>query len=71
MSQRREKFAWPFEDFGNRVDKSLAISRLMAFDWGLDRRHDIGGTAAFRKKDFNTRARGFCGLNENEFVFVR
>ena len=43
----------------------------MAFDWGLDRRHDVRRTAMSRKKDFDAGARALGSLNENEFVFVR
>ena len=43
----------------------------MAFDLGLDRRHDVRRTAMFRKKNFYAGARSLRGLNENEFVFVR
>ena len=71
MLQGGEDLAWPFEDFRNRVDESLVIARSMAFDWGLDRRRDVGRTAMSQKKNFDAGARGLRSLNENEFVFVR
>ena len=35
-----------------------------------NRRHDILGTTMFRKKDFDARAGGLRGFDEDEFVFV-
>jgi len=71
VSQRKEKFAWSFEDFGNWIDESLIISRLMTFDRRPNRRHDISRAAVLREEHLNAGAGGFCRLDEDEFVFVR
>src|SRR5438034_377033 len=54
MSQRGKDLAWPFENYGDWVDKSLVISRLMPIDRGFDRRHDVARIAVSRKKNFDT-----------------
>src|SRR5206468_8499729 len=45
--QRGEEFARSLYDFRDWVNKSLIIARSLPFHWGLDRRHDVGGTAVF------------------------
>src|SRR4029453_7578373 len=42
----------------------------MSFNMWHDRRHDILRTTMFRKEDFDARAGGLRGLDEDEFVFV-
>ncbi len=71
VSQRREEFAWAFEDFGDGIDESLVITRLMPFDRWKDRRHDIGRAALLREKNLNARACGLRRLDKDESVFVR
>jgi hypothetical protein len=39
--QRGEKFVRSFEDFGNRINESLVITRLMLFDRRHNRRDDV------------------------------
>ena len=70
MSQYREDLAWPFQDFGNRVDKSEVIARLMSFNGRFDWGHDVCRPAVFRQKDLDTRACGFYRLDKDEFIFV-
>ena len=41
VSQRGEKFARSFEDFGNWINEALIIARLMSFDRRRNRRHDV------------------------------
>jgi hypothetical protein len=43
---------------------------LMAFNTRDNRRHDILWTTMFRKEDFDARAGGLRGFDEDEFVFV-
>ena len=43
----------------------------MSFDRRRNRRHDVVWAAVPRQEHFNARAGGLCGLDENEFVFVR
>ncbi len=71
VPQRGKEFARSFENFGNRVDESLVITRLMSFDRRRDRRHDVRGAAVSREKNFNAGACSLCRLNKDEFVFVR
>src|SRR6476660_1591313 len=39
VAQRGEKLAWSFEDFRNRIDQALVITRLMSLDTWHNRRH--------------------------------
>src|SRR5439155_23438380 len=55
VPQHGKEFARSFEDFGNWIDESLVIARLMSFDRGSNRCHDIRGAALFRKKNLNAR----------------
>ena len=71
VSQRGEKFARSFEDFGNWINESLVIARLMTFDRRRNWRHDVFGVAVPRKEDFNAGAGGLRGLDEDEFVLMR
>src|SRR4029453_17064638 len=43
----------------------------MSFNTRHNRRHDVLRTTTFRKEDFDARAGGLRGFDENEFVFVR
>lgn len=70
MAQRGEKFAWPFEDFGNRINEALVITGLMSFNTGHNRRHDVLRATMIRKEDFDARAGGLRGFDEDEFVSV-
>src|ERR1700736_6454940 len=56
MPQCREEFARSLYDFRDWVNKSFVIARSMAFNSGLDRRHDVRRTAMSRKKDFDAGA---------------
>jgi hypothetical protein len=71
VSQRGEKFARSFEDFGNWINESPVIARLMSFDWRSNRCHDVRRTALFREKDLNARACGLYRFDKDQFVFVR
>ena len=71
VSQRREEFDWAFEDFGDGIDESLVITRLMPFDRWKDRRHDIRRAALLGEKNLNARACGLRRLNKDESVLVR
>ncbi len=70
VPQRGEKFSGSFEDFGNRVNESLVITRLMSFNCRHNRRHDVLRATMFRQEDFDARAGGLRRLDEDEFVFV-
>ena len=70
VAQRGEKLAWSFEDFGNRINESFVIARLMSFDRRHNRRDDVLRAAMFRQKDFDACAGGLRRLDENELVFV-
>ena len=70
VSQRREEFAWAFEDFRDGTDESLVITRLMPFDWWKDLGHDIGRAALLREKNLDARACGFRRLDKDEPVFM-
>src|SRR4030095_13904066 len=71
VSQRREEFAWAFENFGHGIDKSLVITRLMPFDRRKDRRHNIRRAALLREKNLDARACGLRRLDKDESVLVR
>jgi hypothetical protein len=71
VSQGGEKLAWSFKDFGNRINQSLVIARLMSCDRRRNRRHDVHRPAMFAKENFDARAGGFGRFNEDKFVFVR
>src|SRR6266516_1432897 len=71
MLQRIEEFAWSLHDFGNWINKSLVIARLMPFHRRRNRSDDIFGVAVFREEHLNACAGGLRGLDEDEFVFVR
>jgi len=71
VPQRGEEFAPSFENFGNRVDESLVIARLMPFNRWRDRRDDVSRAAIFRKENLNAGACSLCRLNKDEFIFVR
>src|SRR5215471_5466571 len=68
VAQRREKLAGTFEDFGNGVNESLVIARLMPFDRWHNRRHDVLRATVFGQEHFDTRASGFRRFDKNESV---
>ena len=71
VPQRGEEFARSFENFGDRVNESLIIARLMSLNRWRDRRHDIHTAAASREKNFNAGACGLCRFDKDKLVFVR
>ena len=71
VSQRREEFAWAFEDFGDGIDESLVITRLMPCHRWKDRGHNIGRAALLRKKNLDARAGRLRRLDKDELVFMR
>src|SRR4029453_402950 len=71
LSQRGEELAWAFEDFGDGIDESFVITRLMPFDWWKDRRHDVRRATLLREKNLNAFACGLRCLDKNKSVFVR
>ena len=70
VAQRGEKLAWSLEDFGNRINQALVVTRLMSLNTWHNRRHDVLRTTMFGQKHFDARARGLGGFDEDEFVFV-
>ena len=68
--QHREKLARTFEDFGNWVNESLVIARLMPFERRRNRRHDVLRATMFGQEHFNTRAGSFRRFDENESVLM-
>ena len=71
MLQHGEKPARSFEDFGDWIDESLVVTRLMLRDRRSDRCHDVRGATLFRKENLNARACGLCRLDKDKIVFVR
>ena len=71
MPQRGQEFVRPLKNFGNRIDKSLVVTRLMPRNRRSYRRHDVHGAALLGKENLNARARGFCRLDKDKLVFVR
>ena len=71
MLQRGEKPARSFEDFGDWIDESLVVTRLMLRDRRSDRGHDVRGATLFRKENLNARACGLCRLDKDKIVLVR
>ena len=71
MPQRGQEFVRPLKNFGNRIDKSMVVTRLMPRNRGSDRRHDVHRAALLGKENLNARARGFCRLDKDKLVFVR
>src|ERR1700752_4893733 len=69
-AQDGEKFAWSFDDFGNRINQALVITRLMSFHTWHNRCHDVLRATIFRKEDFAARAGSLRGFDADEFVFV-
>src|SRR6516162_7594010 len=70
VAYRGEKFTGSFEDFGNRINESLVITRLMPFNWRHNRRHNVLRTTMFRQENFDACAGGLCRLDKNESVFM-
>src|SRR6516164_6076801 len=70
VTQRREKLAGTFEDFGNGINESLVIARLMPFDRWHNRRHDVLRATVFGQEHFDTRAGGFRRFDKNESVLM-
>jgi hypothetical protein len=70
VARRGEKLAGTFEDFGNGVNESLVIARLMPFErrhnWG----HDVLRATMFGQEHFDTRAGGFRRFDEDESVLM-
>src|SRR5438874_4677755 len=70
VPQSGEEFTGSFTDFGDRVNESLIIARLMPFNRRCDRRDDVSRAAMSREKNLNAGACGLRRLNEDEFMFV-
>ena len=70
VMQYRKKFLRTFEDFGNWVNESFVIARLMPFDRRRNRRDDVLRATTFGQEDFDTRAGCLRRLDEDESVLM-
>ena len=71
LSQCGKESGRPLKNYGNRIDETLVVARLMPRDRRSDRGHDVHGARLFRKENLNARAGGFCRLDKDKLVFVR
>ena len=71
MPQRGQEFVRPLKNFGDWIDESLVVTRLMLRNRRSYRRHDVCGAALLGKENLNARARGFCRFDKDKLVFVR
>jgi hypothetical protein len=65
-----DDFVGPLNEWRNRINESLVITRLMPFDRWKDRRYDIRQAALLREKNLNARACGLRCLDKDEPVLV-
>ena len=68
--QYGENLAGTLEDFGNGVNESLVIARLMAFERRRNRRHDVLRTTMFGQEHFDAGPSGFRRFDEDESVLM-
>ena len=68
--QYRENPAGTFEDFGNWVNESLVIARLMPFERRHNRRDDVLRATMSGQEHFDTRAGGFRRFDKDESVLM-
>lgn len=59
------------DDLIQWIHQTAIIPRNVRRNRIAERRDNVRITAALRQEHFDARARCLCGLNENEFVFVR
>src|SRR5262249_26700195 len=70
VAQGAKKPGGSLQDFGNRVNESFVVARLMPFNMWRNRCQDVLRATMFRQEDFDACSSGFRRLDENKFVFV-
>ena len=70
VAHHGEKLAGSFEDFGNRINESLVVARLMSDDRWNNRRYDVLRATMPGQEDFDACAGRLRRFDKNEFVFM-